>query len=383
MNAMKIGLAILYAVAFLATPLPADAAVTLALAPAAQNAARGTLLVFSGTLTNTSGTEKVFLNDLQVTLAGPSAAVLALEPNTFFANVPGILLPGESYTGVLFRVSLSAAAAPGDYAGTIVLKGGADIIANADLASAPFAIFSPAVSIVATDANASEFGPDSAAFTISRTGGTDLSLPVSFSIAGSAINGTTYTALSTTAVIPAGMGSVPIPVVPLPDNVAQGDRIATLSLTASTAFNPGAAVSASVTIHDKPIDQWRVEKFGPAANEPEAQDLADWEKDGIKNLIEYALDLDPKEVVPDLMFNIGTSGDYRTFSYVPNLTAIDLIYSVEACTDLVSWSTAHIEPVTIANPIPPHRVTVRYDIPAGSLDHIFFRLNVTRLGGGP
>ena len=54
------------------------------------------------------------------------------------ANVPGILLPGETYSGVLFSVTLSAAALPGDYAGAITVKGGADIFAGGDLVSANF-----------------------------------------------------------------------------------------------------------------------------------------------------------------------------------------------------------------------------------------------------
>src|SRR4051794_11024950 len=109
-DAMKTGGAIFFSVFVLAGCLPAKASVTIALAPAAQNSARGREIVFSGTLTNTSATEKVFLNDLQATIPAGAASVLVLEPITFFANVPGILLPGEAYTGVLFRLKLSGAA---------------------------------------------------------------------------------------------------------------------------------------------------------------------------------------------------------------------------------------------------------------------------------
>ncbi len=380
---MKIGLALLIAVVLIVAPCPVEAAVTLALAPAAQNAARGTQVVFSGTLTNPSGTEKVFLNNLQATIAGGSGAVLALKPNPFFANVPGILLPGETYTGVLFQMDIGASASAGDYAGTIVLKGGTDLVASGDLASAGFTIFSPAVSIVATDPSASEFGPDPATITIARTGGTDLPLTVSYAISGSAGNGTTYAAIPASTVIPVGAPSVAIAVTPLPDNLAQGDRTATLTLVASSAFNPGAAVTASVSIHDKPADQWRLEKFGAAANDPEAQDLADWERDGIKNLVEYGLDLDPKVATTNALPESALTGGYPTFSYVPNLAATDLSYTVEACADLASWSSAHLESVNVPNPIPPHRVTVRYDLPITSLDRIYFRLKVERVGGPP
>ena len=380
---MKRQPAILLALVLLASLRPMEAAVTLALAPAAQNAAHGTQVVFSGTLTNTSGTERVFLNNLQATIAGGAGVVLALQPNPFFANVPGILLPGETYTGVLFQMDLSATASVGDYAGTIVLKGGPDLVASGDLASAGFTIYSPEVSIVATDPSASEFGPDPGAITIARTGGTELPLPVSYASSGSAANGTTYAAIPASTVIPAGAPSVAISVTPLPDNLAQGDRTATLALGASATFNPGAAVTASVTIHDKPADQWRLEKFGTAASDPEAQDLADWERDGIKNLVEYGLDLDPKVATTNALPASVLIGGYPAFSYVPNLGATDLNYTVEACADLANWSTAHLEAVNVPNPIPPHRVTVRYDLPFTSLDRIYFRLKVERVGGSP
>jgi hypothetical protein len=369
----------LLAVVLLATPLPVKAAVTLSLAPVAQNSARGREVVFSGTLTNTSPTEKVFLNDLQATIPSGASGVLALEPNTFFASVPGILLPGEAYSGVLFRLSLAAAAPADDYAGTIAVKGGSDIFAASDLVSAPFTIFSPDVTIVATDASASEFGTDSGAITITRTGGTDLALAVAYNISGSAVNGVSYAAVSGVATIPEGASSVAISIVPLPDDAPQGDRVATFSLAPSSAFNPGAAVTASVTIHDKPVDQWRLEQFAGAAGDAAAQDLADWDGDGVVNLLEYALGLDPKAAVPDALPQADALNGYATFSFVPNPAATDVTFTVEACTDLVNWSTEHIEAVTIENPVPSGRVTVRYDIPRSSAGRVFFHLKVTRL----
>ena len=134
---MKTVAAIFVALALLAAA-SVEAAVTLVLAPATQDAAHGPELVFSGTLTNDSATQQVFLNDLQATFTGNAASFVALNANPFFANVPGILLPGETYTGVLFRVTLSAAATPGDYTGTVFVKGGAEIVAGENLASADF-----------------------------------------------------------------------------------------------------------------------------------------------------------------------------------------------------------------------------------------------------
>ena len=141
MKNMRISLSVLCALACLAS---ARANLTMTLSPSTQIGPRGTEIVFSGTLTNTSATAKVFLNDIHAILGTGSSAYLTFEPNAFYSNVPGILLPGESYSNSeLFRVLLSAMAPAGDYHGTIFVTGGGDMVANSDLASGGFVVSSP------------------------------------------------------------------------------------------------------------------------------------------------------------------------------------------------------------------------------------------------
>ena len=59
-----------------------------------------------------------------------------------------------------------------------------------------------AVTIDATDPDATEVGGDSGTFTFSRTGPTTSSLTVSYTITGAAINGTDYSTLPTSVIIP-------------------------------------------------------------------------------------------------------------------------------------------------------------------------------------
>ena len=67
-----------------------------------------------------------------------------------------------------------------------------------------------------------------------------------------------------------------------------------LTLSASTIYNLGAPVSATVTIHDTPFNVWRLAEFGTNANNSAISgDFADPDDDGIANLLEYALHLDP------------------------------------------------------------------------------------------
>ena len=129
--------------------LSARGDLVMSLSSSVQGSAHGVELVFSGTLTNTDPTQKLFLNDIAPTLSGASLDNLIFEPNSFFSNVPGILLPNESYSNSeLFRVVVSGSAPPGDYGGTVTIRGGSDIFANNDLATADFTILSPDIPLV-------------------------------------------------------------------------------------------------------------------------------------------------------------------------------------------------------------------------------------------
>ena len=107
---------ILMAVSLLGAAFPAGAALTGTLSPSVQNSAAGAELVFSGTLTNTSSTENLFLNDVRVDFTGNAVGNFGTDSNLFFASVPGILLPDEVYAGELFRVALKTTAPSADYA---------------------------------------------------------------------------------------------------------------------------------------------------------------------------------------------------------------------------------------------------------------------------
>jgi hypothetical protein len=228
-------------------------------------------IVFSGTLTNSSATDKIFLNDIAFTLSGASATNLAPDSNAFFANAPGILLPGENYTGgEIFRVVLGASAPLGDYSGTVGVNGGADINATTSLASTTF------------------------------------------------------------------------------------------------------------TVRETPMENWRVQNFGVDWNTPQAADTGDFDHDGIANLLEYALDLNPKSPDVDALPQGFLSGGYLTLSFLPNALATDVNFAVESSIDLVNWSTDDVQDVTPTNPNPPGSKTFRYNHPIDVTPRVFLRLKVTR-----
>ncbi|AHF94546.1 hypothetical protein OPIT5_20175 [Opitutaceae bacterium TAV5] len=86
-----------------------------------------------------------------------------------------------------------------------------------------------------------------------------------------------------------------------------------------------------------PQESWRETHFGTTANEGDAADTADPEGDGLPNLLEYALGLDPLQSDSAGAVSIGKTGDGQrlalTFTRIADPA---LTYTVEATDDLVS-----------------------------------------------
>ncbi len=237
------------------------------------------------------------------------------------------------------------------------------------------------MSVAATDASAAEFPLDPGTFTLTRTGGTAIELPVVFELAGSALNGVAYQALPAQWVIPAGSSTATLTVMPIPNQLAEGDRLAALSLTATPAYNRAAAAgaSATITIHDKPADAWRFAHFGAQANDPAAADAADWDGDGLTNLEEFALALDPKVPGRAGLPEAAKSAGYFTLSFLPNPAAIDVLFLVEGSAELGSWSVTRAQQLLLVDPQPPGLRVYRYVDPINVAPRGFLRLRLDRL----
>ena len=108
---------------------------------------------------------------------------------------------------------------------------------------------SGAVTIEATDAGASEVGPDTGTFTVSRpAAATNGPLRVNYTIGGTAENGVDYEALSGSVDLPAGASNATITVTPLRDRLRdEPDETVTLTL-APGDYQVGVPNSDTVTI---------------------------------------------------------------------------------------------------------------------------------------
>ncbi|MCX5672248.1 MAG: lamin tail domain-containing protein [Planctomycetota bacterium] len=109
------------------------------------------------------------------------------------------------------------------------------------------------VSIVATDPNASEAGPDKGTFTITRTGSTAQALAVYYTVTGTARTDDMQQYLTGTALIPAGAPQVTVDVMPVNDTRIEPSETVILTLVPDRTYAVGEPAAATVTIVDNDL----------------------------------------------------------------------------------------------------------------------------------
>ena len=127
------------------------------------------------------------------------------------------------------------------------------------------------VSVMATDAFASEIAGDTGTFTLSRSGNAaSLTSPliVNYTVTGTALSGTDYTALSGTATFAAGSATTTVVVSPVADGTIEGAETVVLALsTVPDPYDLGSPASATVTITDTDTPLVSVQAFDSSARE--------------------------------------------------------------------------------------------------------------------
>jgi hypothetical protein len=239
------------------------------------------------------------------------------------------------------------------------------------------------VTVTAMTPEASEFGVAPGGFTITRTGDTADPLQVNYALSGGATNGIDYAALPGSITIPAGASTAQIPLTPLVDSLAEGDETATLTLASDFAYSTGAAPSAAVTIHDRPIDQWRYAIFTTSelADPAIGGDLDDPDGDGLVNRFEYALGLNPKlaDAASGPVVRITPAG-YLSLTYTRPLNVVDVDYIVEIANTLPAWQSGGGHTIEAQNASNGTTETVHVEsvTPASALSQQFIRLRIER-----
>jgi subtilase family serine protease len=104
------------------------------------------------------------------------------------------------------------------------------------------------ITIVASTNTATEAGLGQGAFTITRSEAASTALTVSLAVGGTALGGTDYQAIPTTATIPADAATIVVPVVPIDDTAFEANESVIVSLASGAGYLIGSPAAATVTI---------------------------------------------------------------------------------------------------------------------------------------
>ncbi len=202
----------------------------------------------------------------------------------------------------------------------------------------------PMVQVQTMTTPGTEFGATSGRFMISRNTG-NFTTTVYYTLAGAASNGVDYITVPTQIVIGPGQTSANVTIAPLLDAIAEGDETVTLTITPHASYVVGQNGSTNLTITDRPIDSWRFGRFSPGElSDPLVSgDAADPDGDAARNLLEYALNLDPKSSNSVAGFSAqieNLSGtDALVVTHQRRKTPRDIDYVLEVSSNLAAWSS--------------------------------------------
>lgn len=200
----------------------------------------------------------------------------------------------------------------------------------------------PSVTVAATQGTATA-GGQAGSFTLTRAGSTLGNLLVAYTTSGTAQSGTDYTALPGTVTIPDGAVSITLPVNATAG--AQNNVVVTLQVSTNSNYDVGTASQASVTISNPNAGSfaaWQQSNFGVEAGSSNAAPGADYDHDGLANLLEYALATNPKapQTTPAYTLSVASNHLKIAFNRVLQPDA-NLIIRVSASNTLASgsWTT--------------------------------------------
>lgn len=205
-------------------------------------------------------------------------------------------------------------------------------------------------------------------------------LALQIEVGGTAVEGVHFLPLARTVIIPANRRSVSLPVIPVPDSLAQGTRRVEITLLPDRFYTVGANASATAFILDKPYDDWRYRQFAHLGdpNAPEFGPLSDPSGSGRPNILAFLLGQDPMDPVARPSITISASSGQVHLLHPRAGVARDLAYRILYADSLTgnSWQPLPVEPATVHyDPESGDRVLQR-TWPIESAQPLFFRLEV-------
>lgn len=175
----------------------------------------------------------------------------------------------------------------------------------------------PTVNASVLDPDASERGPKTGVFLVTRNPVAGTPLTVNLIIAGIAVNGVDYVQVPLTVTIPAGSASAQIPITPISDGIAESSETVTLQFSPSSSYIIGSSPSAVLFIKDEIANQ--PPAIGAIPNQmippnTSTTDILFRISDSdtpLDNITLRAVSSNP-DVIPDSNISLGGSGANRT-----------------------------------------------------------------------
>lgn len=122
---------------------------------------------------------------------------------------------------------------------------------------------------------------------------------------------------------------------------ASGNRTARIEITSNDPLVSPFILRLAGTATPTPLEGWRNFYFASLAGNGSAANTADPDRDGIPNLLEYALGSDPSSAASrnPVLSDTVTSGSKRHLRLYIDRRRDDLLYFVEASANLTGWTT--------------------------------------------
>ncbi len=154
----------------------------------------------------------------------------------------------------------------------------------------------PAIAVTATVPVTSPGGAPPGVFTLTRIGGVDAPLPVSYVLTGNARNGTDYFGVALSATFPAGASNTTVSILPFDAAPLAGDETVILTLSPASHYLVGEPASATVIIEHSVPSGNEFAAWAQAAGV--VGENGNEDGDAYPNLLEFALGIDPNVMDP-------------------------------------------------------------------------------------
>jgi len=158
--------------------------------------------------------------------------------------------------------------------------------------------------------------------------------------------------------------------------LAQGNRTARLEIASNDPNHSPFVIRLAGSASPSPIESWRIFRFGSASNSGNAANLADPDRDGLPNLVEYAFGLNPLAAstghpVPTDFVSLGSKRHLRLYI---DRRREDVDYIVEGSSNLTTWEM--VKTYEGIGTESPYFVDSAHDLNAPTQPRRFLRLKV-------